>query len=259
MTASMRAELGATRRWLYTTAGCVVLVLAWAWAAHGQHEYVLPSPLSAFRALSEIVTHGQFWHALGLTVMRGGIGLGLAIIIGALWGSAMGRWPAFEAFCQPMIQILLATPAVVFVILALVWLGSSSEAVMLVVALVATPLLVRTTATAVRGIDPSLSEMGQVFGLSRYERAWHIIVPLVLPPFLAATTVALGQSLRVAVMAELLATASGLGGAIRLAQINIETPQVFAYALLLATLALIIEKLSTAPLQRRLAVVRGAG
>lgn len=257
MIASTRAELSATRRWFYTTAGCIVLVLAWAWSAHGQHEYVLPSPLSTFHALQEIVFHGQFWQALALTMMRGGIGLGSAILIGALWGSLMGRWPAFEAFCQPMIQILLATPAVVFVILSLVWVGSSSEAVILVVALVTTPLLVRTTATAVRGIDPSLSEMGQVFGLSRAERAWHIIVPLVLPPFLAATTVALGQSLRVTVMAELLATASGLGGAIRLAQINIETPEVFAYALILATLALVIEKLSTAPLQRRMAVVRG--
>lgn len=244
-------------RWAYTLAGAIFLVLAWALAAHGQHEYILPSPLSALRATWLIIRETGFWLALLMTAIRGLAGLLIALVIGALWGSAMGRWPAVEAFCQPAVQILLATPAVVFVVLALVWFGSSSQAVIMVVALVATPLMVKTTAGAVRNIDPSLDEMGRVFGLSRWARIRHILIPLILPPYLAAATVAMGQSLRVAVMAELLATASGLGGAIRLAQINLETPKVFAYALILTTVALLVERLLTAPLQRRAELIKG--
>lgn len=246
-----------TTRWAYTLAGAIFLVLAWAVTAHGQHEYILPSPASALRAAWQIVTEAGFWEALGMTALRGGLGLMIALVAGAIWGSAMGKWPAVEAFCQPAIQILLATPAVVFVVLALVWFGSTTQAVVMVVALVATPLMVKTTAGAVRNIDPTLDEMGQVFGLSRWARVRSILIPLVLPPYLAASTVAMGQSLRVAVMAELLATASGLGGAIRLAQINLETPKVFAYALILTTVALIVEQVCTAPLQRRAQLIKG--
>lgn len=255
MTRSTRAS--SAQRWAYTLAGAVFLVLAWAVAAHGQHDYILPSPRSALRATMYIVAEPGFWEALGMTAIRGLLGLLIALSVGAMWGAAMGRWPAFDAFCQPAVQILLATPAVVFVVLALVWFGSTSQAVVLVVALVATPLMVNTTAGAVRNIDPALEEMGRVFGLSLWARIKSILIPLVLPPFLAATTVAMGQSLRVAVMAELLATASGLGGAIRLAQINLETPKVFAYALILTTVALLVEQVCTAPLQRRARVIKG--
>lgn len=252
MTPSTPASNQPTRRWLTTGAGIIALVVAWALAANGQHEYILPSPLSAGKAAITILGEPLFWAALGHTALRAGLGLLIALTVGALWGSAIGRWPSVDAFCQPAIQILLATPAVVFVVLALVWFGSTSQAVVMVVALVATPLMVKTTASAVRNLDPSLNEMGQVFGLTRFERIKTILIPLVLPPFLAATTVAMGQSLRVAVMAELLATASGLGGAIRLAQINIETPKVFAYALILTTVALCLERLITAPIQTRI-------
>lgn len=255
MTSSTPASSAA--RWAYTLAGAIFLVLAWALAAHGQHEYILPSPASALRATWQIVAEPGFWEALGMTALRGLLGLLIALGVGAVWGAAMGKWPAVEAFCQPAVQILLATPAVVFVVLALVWFGSSSQAVIMVVALVATPLMVKTTAGAVRNIDPTLDEMGRVFGLNRWARIKSILIPLVLPPFLAASTVAMGQSLRVAVMAELLATASGLGGAIRLAQINLETPKVFAYALILTTVALLVEKVCTAPLQRRAELIKG--
>lgn len=244
-------------RWAYTLVGAVFLVLAWAVIAHGQHEYVLPSPSAALHAAWQIVTEAGFWEALGITALRGFSGLAIALAVGAVWGATMGKWPAVEAFCQPAVQILLATPAVVFVVLALVWFGSSSQAVVMVVALVASPLMVKTTAGAVRNIDPALDEMGQVFGLNRSARIRLILIPLVLPPYLAASTVAMGQSLRVAVMAELLATASGLGGAIRLAQINLETPKVFAYALILTAVALLVEKVCTAPLQRRAEIIKG--
>ncbi|WP_336249778.1 ABC transporter permease [Stomatohabitans albus] len=254
MMRSTLANNSRVRRSIITLAGIIALVLAWTGVAAGQHEYILPSPLSAATAALTVLTKPDFWLALGDTTLRAGMGLCIALVLGACWGTAIGRWPSVEAFCQPAIQILLATPAVVFVVLALVWFGSTSQAVIMVVTLVATPLMVKTTAGAVRNIDPTLNEMGQVFGLSWFDRVRTILIPLVLPPFIASATVAMGQSLRVAVMAELLTTASGLGGAIRLAQINLETPKVFAYALILTSVALMLEKLITGPLQSRTTV-----
>jgi ABC transporter related protein len=89
--------------------------------------------------------------------------------------------------------------------------------------------------------------------------AWRVTFPMVAVPVLAAATVALGQSIRVSVMAELLSTASGMGGAIRLAQINIETPQIFAYAVVMTAVTFTLEAVFVAPIRGRLQAHRVAG
>ena len=62
---------------------------------------------------------------------------------------------------------------------------------------------------------------------------------------------ALGQGIRVAVMAELLSTASGVGGAVRMAQINIDTPTTFAYAVVLTAVTFALDRLVVQPLRER--------
>lgn len=245
MTPSTQADFPPFRRWLWVSAGTVACFLVWAASSYGQHEYVLPTPFSALTALAHIVSQAAFWYALTLTLIRGLIGLICGVLIGALWGVFLGRSRSFDAFCLPLLHFLLSTPAVVFVIVALVWCGSNSSAVVVVVTLVTAPLLARTMATAVRAMDTSLNEMAAFFGLNRVQRILNIALPQVLPLYTTAVSVALGQSLRVTVMAELLATASGLGGAIRLAQANIETPKVFAYAIVLAFVTFVLESLMT--------------
>ena len=122
-----------------------------------------------------------------------------------------------------------------------------------------TPLLTTATASAVRAIDTDLVEMARIFGLGRMKTAWRVTFPMVAVPVLAAATVALGQSIRVSVMAELLSTASGMGGAIRLAQINIETPQIFAYAVVMTAVTFTLEAVFVASIRGRLQAHRVAG
>lgn len=210
----------------------------WWWAALGRNEYVLPSPLATLRVLGELLTSGRFWSALALTLLRALAGWCIAVLVGSMVGSLMGAREWLAAVLDPLVHFLLSTPAVVFVIIAMVWFGASSSTVVAVVALAASPMMLKTTCQAVRSIDNQLMEMLTVCGMTRWQRIVHGAIPMVTPACGAAAVVALGQSLRVTVMAELLTTASGVGGELRLAQINIETPEVFAYAIILSALSL---------------------
>ncbi|WP_255313873.1 ABC transporter permease [Trueperella pecoris] len=113
------------------------------------------------------------------------------------------------------------------------------------------PLISAATRDAVRALDPDLVEMAHLYRFSRRTRLVHLLLPAIAPSVVTAATVALGQSVRVAVMAELLATASGMGAGLRLAQINIETPHVFAYALVLAGVTFCGELAILGPLRER--------
>lgn len=236
---------------VWVTVGAVALVLGWWWFSTTTLEYIFPSPKSTFNALWDLLTSGEFWAALWLTIRRSLIGLIIALLIGIVWGALCGLFETVNSFTYSWLQLLMSIPPIVMVILAMVWFGPSDTTVVTVVALVTTPLMVTSTAQAVRDINTDLIEMGEVFRFSRKRMLVHVLIPMVGPPISAAATVAMGQSIRVGVMAELLATATGIGAGIRLAQINIETPLVFAYALVMAAVTFILDYALIKPVRKR--------
>lgn len=237
---------------LWRAGGWLVILVGWALLARSQLDYILPGPMRTWQALVELTTNQALLSALALTMGRGAVGLGVALLIGVTWGFLNAKFPRFGYLSMPFLQILMSTPGIIFVIVAMVWFGTNGIVVVFVVAAVTVPLLTAATAQAFAAIDPDLLEMASVFRLSRKKVVRQIIVPTIAPPILAATTVALGQSIRVSVMAELLATASGIGADIRLAQINIETPDVFAYALVMTAVTFCLELVLVAPVKRRM-------
>lgn len=237
---------------VWRACGWLVILAGWALLARSQLDYILPGPARTWQALVELTTNHQLLTALALTMGRGAAGLGVALTIGVTWGFLNAKFPRFGYLSMPMLQILMSTPGIIFVIVAMVWFGTNGIVVVFVVAAVTVPLLTAATAQAFAAIDADLLEMASVFRLPRKTVVRHIVVPTVAPPILAATTVALGQSIRVSVMAELLATASGIGADIRLAQINIETPDVFAYALVMTAVTFCLELALVAPVKRRM-------
>lgn len=243
---------GSAHPTLWRAGGWLVILVGWALLARSQLDYILPGPMRTWQALVDLTTNHALLSALALTMGRGAVGLGVALLIGVTWGFLNAKFPRFGYLSMPFLQILMSTPGIIFVIVAMVWFGTNGIVVVFVVAAVTVPLLTAATGQAFASVDPDLVEMASVFRLSRKKIVRQIIVPTIAPPILAATTVALGQSIRVSVMAELLATASGIGADIRLAQINIETPDVFAYALVMTAVTFCLELLLVAPVKRRM-------
>lgn len=246
------ARRGVPHAALWRAGGWLIILAGWALLARSQLDYILPGPARTWQALVELTTNHALLSALALTLGRGAAGLGVAVIIGVAWGWLNAKFPRFGYLSMPLMQILMSTPGIIFVIVAMVWFGTNGIVVVFVVGAVTVPLLTAATAQAFGAIDPDLLEMARVFRLEARKVVRHIVVPSVAPPILAAATVALGQSIRVSVMAELLATASGIGADIRLAQINIETPDVFAYALVMTAVTFSLELLLVAPVKGRM-------
>ena len=137
-------------------------------------------------------------------------------------------------------------------VVGMIWLGPTAGVVVLVVALVTLPLLTTTVRDAVAGVDPDLLDMSRVFARSRAWTIRRIILPAVAPPVLSALTVAVGQSVRVTVMSELLSTTTGLGAMVQRARTNLNTDDVFALSVVMAVLTLALELCILGPLRRRL-------
>jgi len=148
-----RSLLHKTEQAWWVFLGACACIAIWAYLAGGQQEYMLPGPDKTARALGSILSTSDFWSALGQTIGRALTGLAIAIVGGVAWGSAIGKSLHLDWLCRSLLQILLSTPAVIFVIIGIVWFEGNSAVVVFVVAIVTTPLLTTATASAVRAID----------------------------------------------------------------------------------------------------------
>ena len=232
--------------------GIALGVVIWHLAARSQPAYVLPSPQAAWVALLEMVRSKKLGTALLLTIERGASGLGVSCLVGMPLGWAMGTWTWLRELLDSWMQILLSVPPIVIVVVGMIWLGPTAGVVVLVVALVTLPLLATTVRDAVAGVDPDLLDMSRVFARSRAWTIRRVILPAVAPPVLSALTVAVGQSVRVTVMSELLSTTTGLGAMVQRARTNLNTDDVFALSVVMAVLTLALELCILGPLRRRL-------
>ena len=165
----------------------------------------------------------------------------------------MGTWSWLRELLDSWVQVLMSVPPIVIVVVGMIWLGPTAGVVVLVVALVTLPLLTTAVRDAVAGVDADLLDMAEVFARSRAWTVRRIILPAVAPPVLSALTVAVGQSVRVTVMSELLSTTTGLGAQVQQARTNLETADVFALSVVMAGLTLALELCVLGPLRRNLA------
>ena len=111
----------------------------------------------------------------------------------------------------------------------------------------------RTTSLDIttRGVDRDLLEVGTVFGVPLRWRLRHLVLPATAPPVLAALTATLSNALRLVMMAELLAAPDGSGAGIATARTYLDTPTVFAWAVVAVAFALTVDVVLFGPVRRR--------
>ncbi len=231
-------------------AGAVALIAAWQLVSLGRPELVFPGPGATLSAWREFAASGDLAVKTAQTLVRCLAGIAIALLAGVPWGLAAGLNRYVAGLGEVTLRFLIAVPPIVFVVLSMIWLGPGPRAVVLVVSIVGLPLMVITAREAVLGLDADLLEMTRAFELSRWRRLRYMVGPGIAGPLLAALSVLVGQSLRITVMAELLAAASGIGHAVAISRANLETAQVFAWALTLALLAVAVEETVVRPLNR---------
>ena len=216
-------------------AAVAVLLVLWELVVRGGivAESNIP-PASA--ALSELVSQlvdGAFWSAVGSTLQGWALGLAIAVALGIPLGLLIGssRW-AYRALRVP-IEFLRPIPSVALIPLAVLIYGQDLQSKVFLAAFASFwPLLIQTI-YGVQDVDPVATDTARSFGLGRAERMWRITVPSAVPYIATGIRISSAVALILAVTAELVIGAAGLGREINVARSggNLEA----MYALIVAT------------------------
>ncbi|MBI9094506.1 MAG: ABC transporter permease subunit [Sphaerochaeta sp.] len=206
-------------------------------------DILLVSPIAVILHLFEQVQVSSFWRSIGYSFSRIAGGFLLATLMGVLFAifSYRSRW--VEELLAPPIQTIKATPVASFVILTLVWISPQNLSVFISFLMVL-PLIYTNVLMGIRSTDERLLEMAQVFRVPTYRRIRYIYLSQVLPYFRSACSVALGLSWKAGIAAEVIGLPQGsIGEKLYQAKIYLDTPDMFAWTLVIITISVWFEKI----------------
>jgi NitT/TauT family transport system permease protein len=212
---------------------------------------IMASPADTAVALAHLAWGSKLWIEVLITLKRLVIGLGVGAAAGAVLGVAAGLEARLRSFLEPIRWVGMTIPAVIIAVLAMLWFGLGDFTVMFIVALIVLPTMYVNTLAGVLAVDRRLVEMGRVYHFPRRLMLTEIYLPGVASPALAGLTLATGIAVRAVVLAEVLAAMSGVGHAFQRAMSYLETPELYAWVVVLLALMAVIEFGFLRPLKRR--------
>lgn len=229
----------------------VVWLLIWqaASCAVGQ-EILLVSPVSVLKRLLELVVQGGFWSSVGFSMLRIIGGFLAAAVLGIFLGSLSARSRWVREFLAPGVLTMKAIPVASFVILVLIWVPSQNLSVVISFLMVF-PVIYTNVLKGIESTDEKLLEMAQVFQLSPIKKIRYIYVSQVLPFFQAGCSIALGLCWKAGVAAEVIGIPDGsIGEKLYKAKVYLDTPDLFAWTLVIILVSLIFEKVFLAGINK---------
>jgi len=231
-------------------ASLFLFVAVWEAISLAYGPLILPEPTAAFGQLFAMIESGAAWPELAITARRALTGLLLAILVGSLLGLLAGLSLTASMMARPIVTVLLGTPPIAWLVLAMLWFGAGDGTPIFTVFIACTPVVFVGALQGTRTLDHHLKDMATVFRLPWRMKLIDLYLPHVVSYLFPAWINALGSSWRVVVMAELLASADGVGAALAVArsQLDMESALAWIAAVVLALLA--VEYLLLEPAKR---------
>jgi len=236
------AGLGWTGRYLWAgwagLAGIFCFLAAWQAGHEIYGSFILPSPIETGAAIGTLFSRPDFWAVIGESAARALTGFSLAAVIGTATGVAAGYSFAAMRLMKPLVTVMLGVPPIGWIVLALIWFGSSGGTAVMTVVIASAPLSFAGALEGVAKRDRHLDVMAQSFGASWLYRLRTITLPHVLSYLFPAWTTTAGSAWKVTVMAELLSNSGGIGGELATARALFDIPLVTAWLAITVVLAL---------------------
>ncbi len=235
-----------------STSGFLVVLFIWSFFARATNPLILPSPPETLLALKNLLYSGELYYNLFITVKRTFLGYGLALLMGILLSLLLHRNRPLQLIFRPLITVIQTTPPVIWIVLAVIWFGIAEDLTPIFLIFIVTfPIIFINLFEGLQDIDENLIEMARVYSWNRKQVYLHIYYPALIPYLVSAVSIGFAFAWKSSVFAEFIGSSSGVGFALSMANSNLETAKLFAWAIILVFLMLIIEYIIIKPVQRR--------
>lgn len=181
------------------------------------------------------------WTDTLASLGRLGAGMGIATLIGGLFGIAIGLIPLIRQGLAPLVAVLsMVPPLAVLPILFIVFgLGEVSKIVLIVFGIA--PFLIRDVALRVQELPTEQMIKAQTLGADSGQIALRVVLPQIWPRLIDSVRLSLGPAWLFLIAAEAVASQSGLGYRIFLLRRYLSMDAILPYVAWITLLAYVLD------------------
>lgn len=230
------------------TLSLLTLLGLWQIAAIYADNNTLPLPTVVADAFWRGCVSGQIPYHLGITLRRLVISFSVAMLLGCVFGLALGRNQKMDRFFDHWLIIFLNVPALVTIILCYIWFGLTEAAALLAVVINKLPNVIVTIREGARALDQELLEMAQVYRFGKRKTLIHVVWPQLYPYVMGATRSGLALVWKIILVVELLGRSNGMGYQLHLFFQLFDVANILAYTFAFVVTIQLLEILILRPL-----------
>jgi NitT/TauT family transport system permease protein len=201
----------------------------------------LPSPGRVFQAGVDLFAELGFTTDILNSVYRVMLGFVIAALIGVPLGLFMGTFKVAEAFTEPVVGFIRYMPASAFIPLFILWLGIGDIEKIAIIFVGSFFQLVLMVAVVAKNVHKDMLETAYTLGTKRFQVIWKVLLPASLPGIVDTLRIIVGWAWTYIIVAELVASASGIGYMIISAQRMLRTGNIIFGILTIGMLGLITD------------------
>ena len=254
-------ELGLRRerRWsiydypnLIRLVSVTVFMLLWEYFGRKTDPILFTYPTAVAEAFVKLIASGELLKQLAVSLSALAVGFLVSLALGVALGLVLGMSRTVEAFCEPIINALYATPQVALTPLLMMWLGLGFSVKVAVVFLFTFFPILINTASGAKNVSAAMVEVARAYLAPPPQILFKVICPAALPFIMAGVRIAIGRALVGMIIAEIFTAITGLGAMLSLYGNIFETAKMFVVIVVLAVLGVGLIR-ATQWLERRLA------
>ncbi|AIE03798.1 ABC transporter permease [Klebsiella pneumoniae] len=226
----------------------VLLLLIW-WLATSSgtiKPIFLPGIENVLLRMITLAQNGTLQSDIASSLYRMIIAFTISSLMAIIIGVLAGCYGLFKAIVEPLVDFIRYMPVVAFVPLTILWTGTDDIQKFLVIWIGTFFQQVLMMIDAIKRVPSDFVGLGRTLGLSDRKTLLQIVIPSALPSIWDALRISLGWAWTWLVLAELVASTSGLGYRIVVSQRYFQTDTIIGYILLLGFLGLITDQIMRA-------------
>ena len=220
------------------------ILMAWYLCSYFEvwSTYILPSPIQVWNTFISMVQSGELFIHIFASMSRVLTGFSIAFVFAFILGVIAGLKPSLSPYYSHIVEFLRNVPPLSLIPLLILWIGIGEESKVIIIILASFFPMFLNIKKGFGTCDPKLLEVGQVLGLTPWQRFLKIVLPSAIPDILLGMKVGLGYSWRAIIGAEMIAAASGLGYLILDAQTMSRSDKVIVGILVIGFLGVLCDK-----------------
>jgi len=212
-----------------------IVLLLWQYVLTliGTPAYLLPKPtdIVAVSIDNKIALLQAFWT----TAYESVLGFILSVLIGVTFAIllASSRW--IERSVYPYAIVMQTIPIIAIAPIIVIWVGAGLNAIVIIAFLTGFFPMLSNTLVGLNSTDRNLKNLFYLYNANKWQTMWRLRIPAALPYIAAGLKISATLSVIGAIVGEYIAGIGGgnggIGYAITMAAMRLQTPYLFACGL----------------------------